>query len=282
MVPLKFKCDRQSLEVMYFSFVLPVMEYANVVWGGTYDIDLTKLERIHVDGMRLTTGATARSNIANLYKETKWQTITSRHRLSCLIMMYKIKNSLAPEYLSDLLPLENTERVRYSLRNQHDITIPFTRLESFKRSFFPSAIRMWNRLAVETRNSETLEEFKQQIKPRVEKNILYYYGKRWPCVHHSRIRIGCSKLKYDLCNNLHVINETYCECGADIEDAHHFFLKCPLYIDLRFELFNAISVYSQVNMNVILHGNSNLDYEQNKTIFDAVHSFILQTKRFIN
>lgn len=33
MVPLKFKLDRKSLEVMYNAFVLPIMEYGNVVWG---------------------------------------------------------------------------------------------------------------------------------------------------------------------------------------------------------------------------------------------------------
>ena len=48
MVPLKFKLDRKSLEVMYNAFVLPIMEYGNVVSGGSYDSDIAKLEHIHV------------------------------------------------------------------------------------------------------------------------------------------------------------------------------------------------------------------------------------------
>ena len=64
MTPLKFNIDRKSLETMCLSFVLPVMEYANAVWGGTYDSDMAKLECI--DAMHLVTGATARSNIPNL------------------------------------------------------------------------------------------------------------------------------------------------------------------------------------------------------------------------
>ena len=60
MVPLKYKLDRKSLEIMYKAFVLPSLEYANVVWGGSYDSDILKLEIIHVDAMRLVTGATAR------------------------------------------------------------------------------------------------------------------------------------------------------------------------------------------------------------------------------
>ena len=33
MIPLKFKLDRKSLEIMYKACVLPTLEYANVVWG---------------------------------------------------------------------------------------------------------------------------------------------------------------------------------------------------------------------------------------------------------
>ena len=142
MIPLKFKLDRYSLEVMYNSFVLPTMEYANVVWGGTYDCDILKLERIHIDGMRLVSGATARSNIANLYDETCWRTIGDRCDTAMILMMYKIKNNLSPEYLSYLLPPENNENTRYNLRNNHDIRIPASNLESFKRSFIPHAINL--------------------------------------------------------------------------------------------------------------------------------------------
>ena len=77
--PLKFKLDCHSLETMYKSFIIPAMEYAIQVWGDTYESDINKLEQIHVDGMQLVTGATARSNIANLYKETAWQYFLNSH-----------------------------------------------------------------------------------------------------------------------------------------------------------------------------------------------------------
>ncbi len=139
MIPLKFKLDRMSLEIMYKSFVLPTMEYANVVWGGTYDSDILKLEKIHVDGMRLVTGATARSNIANLYDETCFMSVSERRDNSMLVMLYKIKTNVAPDYLIDLVPRENQEYICYNLRNNDSITIPYARLETLKRSFVPFA-----------------------------------------------------------------------------------------------------------------------------------------------
>ena len=95
------------------------------------------------------------------------------------------------------------------------------------------------------------------------------------------MRIGCSKLKYDLCYNLHVINNPSCPCGALVEDANHFFLSCPNYDNLRLELFNAISVYSEVTIQIILHGNVNLNINLNKAIVDAVHLYIEKTNRFL-
>ena len=89
------------------------------------------------------------------------------------------------------------------------------------------------------------EQFKFYLhEKKNKKNTLYYYGKHWPQVHHSHIKIGCSNLKHDLCFNLHVINDPICECGADIEVAQHFFLNCPSYTDLCLDLFNQIAPFS--------------------------------------
>ncbi len=43
-----------------------------------------------MDGMRLVCGATKRSNIANLYKDTGWQSVQERRDRAMVIMLYKI------------------------------------------------------------------------------------------------------------------------------------------------------------------------------------------------
>ena len=67
MLSLKFKPDRYSLEAMYISIVRSRLDYASVVWGGTYKSDFLILEKIQVDAMRLITGATVCSNRLKLY-----------------------------------------------------------------------------------------------------------------------------------------------------------------------------------------------------------------------
>ena len=111
-------------------------------------------------------------------------------------------------------------------------------------------------------------------------NILYYYGDRWPQIHHARMRIGCSKLNNDLTNKLHVIDNASCACGHPIEDANHFFLECPLHHDLREELLDEINGLCEPTIENLIHGSLLLPMMENRLIFDAVHSFITNTTRF--
>ena len=86
-------------------------------------------------------------------------------------------------------------------------------------------------------------EFKTSLSEifNTDSKIHYYYGQRWANVHHSRMRIGCSGLNYDLHTNLHVINSPSCRCGAPQETANHYFMECILYDDQRLELRDVVS-----------------------------------------
>ena len=230
--------------------------------------------------MRLVTGATARSSISKLYADTSFLDIKTRCQNSMLCMLYKIKHNLCPSYLNDILPPENNEIIRYNLRNRDDIVQPNTRLDSLKRSFIPASIEKWNQLPIDARNLN-LENFKSYLKNKAgEKNVLFYYGQRWPSIHHARLRIGCSKLRYDLCFNLHVLEDASCDCQAVIEDAFHYFMSCPLYDEQRRSLRNVVLPLADFSIDNLLYGDPDCSVAENQAICDAVHCFILETGRF--
>ena len=265
---------------MYSSFVRSSMDYASAIWVGTYKSDILKLEKIQIDGMRLITGATARSNISLLYNETNFTSIQQRAANSMLILMYKIRNGICPTYLSNLVH-ENEQRQHYNLRSNASLEIPFARLESFKRSFVPHTCSLWNALHIDIQNAASLDVFKQRLNMRnTTGNKLYYYGKRRPAIHHARLRIGCSKLNSDLFYNLHVIESAQCQCGFVTEDAFHFFFNCHLYDNERQDLLRAVTNITEPLLPTILFGNKDLTMEENQEVFHAVHNFIQITKRF--
>jgi hypothetical protein len=163
MKAFKYKLDRRSLETIYTSFIRPTLEYADVLYAGTYDSDLCKLDTLQVEAMRIVTGATARSNISLLYEDLGWENLYSRRQVHCLSLMYKIVNGNAPQYLKELIPVRDQPVGALNLRSQanEEIRIPFARTESFNRSFLLFSIRLWNDLDREIRNISSLESFKQ-------------------------------------------------------------------------------------------------------------------------
>ena len=86
------------------SYLLPVVEYASVVWDGCSERDSQTLQKIQNEAARLVTGLTRSVSLENLYKECGWLSLSQQrrqqHRLS---FMYNVNAGLVP-YLSDLIP----------------------------------------------------------------------------------------------------------------------------------------------------------------------------------
>ena len=57
--------------------------------------------------MPLVTCATARSNIALLYRDTAWDSFATRRALAINKMMYEVKNKKVTDYLSVNVPHKN-------------------------------------------------------------------------------------------------------------------------------------------------------------------------------
>ena len=160
---LKFKLDKQSLETIYFSFIRSGMEYGDMLWTGTYENDLAKLDRIEIEALRIITGATARSNVNLTYSEVNWHPLRERRVNHSLIMMYKIINGLAPEYLANLMPGYIRDETQYNLRNRDSLRIPYARTETFRRSFLLHTVSLWNDLHPNIQHLPCLNSFKKAL-----------------------------------------------------------------------------------------------------------------------
>ena len=170
-----------------------------------------------------------------------------------------------------------------NLRNSNKYRVPFARLESYRRSFFPMTLSNWNSLDDSIREKPTLDSFTSSfVQPEDAISELLYYGSRWPSIHHARMRIGCSKLNAHLCYNLHVLASPRCPCGNEIEDPTHFFFHCPLFNAPRQKMLASLLLINNIDINInsLLWGDADLNMKANEMIFSAVHSYIIETSRF--
>ena len=162
---LKFTFSRVALNQIYLSYLLPIIEYSCVVWDGCTVQDINSLQKLQNEAARIVTGLTRSVSLDNLYRECGWVSLAERRRQQKkkkkkLLFMYKSINGLVPTYVSDLIPPLVGEISTYTLRNQHNITVPLYRIEISRKSCIPSPISAWNSLDIELCNSPSLVSFK--------------------------------------------------------------------------------------------------------------------------
>ena len=167
-----------------------------------------------------------------------------------------------------------------ALRNSSDLQILHTNYRLYYTSLLPSAVHDWNELPEQTRNSPSLNIFKNKLKFNLITPPRYYNtGKRLGQILHARLRTACSPLRQHLHSKI-IVDSPYCTCG-DIKDTHYFLFVCHQFTDLRRDLINSVSDICQPNFNVLLCGDISLTFDKkNKQIFKAVKEFIIKSKRF--
>ena len=74
---LKFDLDRKSLQIIYFSFIRPLLEYADIVWNNCTQYESLGLEQIQYEAARIVTGATRLVSINSLLTEAGWETLSA-------------------------------------------------------------------------------------------------------------------------------------------------------------------------------------------------------------
>ena len=97
---------------------------------------------------------------------------------------------------------------------------------------------------------------------------------------HTRIRVGCSNLNEDL--YYRNLKETpLCDCGYEIEDAEHYFLKCKNYEAIRQHIQDATNInIFKLGVEELIFGSEDKDTKENSDQFELIQYYIALTRRF--
>ena len=139
---------RRSLERLYLTYIRPILEYGNIVWDNISEKESNELEGIQLSAARIITGGKKGTSHLQLYNDFQWQTLKTRRANHKNFMMYKIKNNLAPETLTNLLPQAATKRHSHNIRSKENLTILKTKTAQTQKSFFPRTVKTWNDMSL--------------------------------------------------------------------------------------------------------------------------------------
>lgn len=211
---LKYILDRKSLQKLYFSFVRPVLEYADIIWDNIPEYLVNKIESIQLEAARIVTGGNRLASRHLLYKETGWEPLSKRRENHRLIQLHKIFHNMAPNYLSTIIQSQKTQGHNYNTRTTHPLREINTRTKLYFNSFFPATIRQWNALPKNVQSNPSLHFFKTYLyTSRIKIPNYFYFGTRIGQTLHSKLRLECSGLNLHLFQRK-LINSPLRICGS--------------------------------------------------------------------
>ena len=146
--------------MIYKAIIRSKMEYASSAWFGATPTALSQLDAVQRRAIR----------IIDLPEDDlishQIQPLGTRREVGALTLFHRMYYGEAPELLCQLLPehLQLDPRLRRSVRS-HDLAvqIPRSNLVSHKRSFVPSAARIWNSLPEYIPSLEKRACFKKEV-----------------------------------------------------------------------------------------------------------------------
>ena len=162
--------------LLYKSAIMPHLTYCHLVWHFCRASDSRKLERLQERALRFVYDNTNDSYDA-LLKKAKLSTLQNRRLQDILILMFKVKNKLTVNYVSDIFNINDANTRRYDLRNDDFVLPRFNTVSYGKHSLRFLGPKLWSKLSKEERHIESLGAFKSMIRKKDITSLLEGCGR---------------------------------------------------------------------------------------------------------
>ena len=137
-------------KLLYQAFILPILDYCNIVWAPTSASQTRRLERLH--SKYISSCTLADSSILRC-------SLTERRKFHSVMYIYKILKKLAPPYLNGVFDYAVNVTGRSS-RNPHRLFVPQINTNFGRRSLSYWGTTLWNALPPTLHDASTFTQFR--------------------------------------------------------------------------------------------------------------------------
>lgn len=136
-----------QLKLLYNAILLPHLTYCNLVWGINYPTHLNRLHLLQKRAARVILGLGYIDSVKHRLQEVGIIAIDELIQKRCMLLVYKIKHSMAPSQMQHLLHwrLSNSNVPR--VRNRGPMMVPFARTKYKQHTFKIFAPKLFNSLS---------------------------------------------------------------------------------------------------------------------------------------
>lgn len=146
-------------ERAYQTLVRPILEYSSTVWDPHLVGDIKQLEMVQRRAARYTLNRYHNiSSVTDMMHDLGWISLQARRERLKLCMVYKAVNNLTCLPITEYLTLNP-----YLAHHPYKFILPFTRIQCYQYSFFPTIVRPWNNLDPQIVTAPSYDLFKRRL-----------------------------------------------------------------------------------------------------------------------
>ena len=135
-----------QLKLLYNTLLLPHLNYCSLVWGINFESYTHRILVLQKRAARVILGLGYNESVLHKFPDIGLTPFIEIVNLKSMIMVYKIKNSIAPSQVRHLLNWRECNRQNHELRNNILLEIPHSRTACKQRTFRVYASKLCNKL----------------------------------------------------------------------------------------------------------------------------------------
>jgi hypothetical protein len=128
------------------------------------------IESVQYESARIVTGLRKGTSRVKMYGELGWDSLQNRRKKQKLIIMFKALEGVLPNYITNTIISYNNIEPNYMVINPRFFIPPQCRTKSYKDSFCPTVLDIWNQLDNDTRNIQLVSSFKIKLNADIDKS----------------------------------------------------------------------------------------------------------------
>ena len=165
--------NEESLLTLYYCFIYPFLIYCNNVWGNTYKTNLSKLQILQNQVLRIITGSKPRCLVDPLYKNLGILNLSEINVYLTGMFMYKIYNQDVPHVFDDFF-MYNYEVHDHDTRSSNYFHVPHIKSNLSAFGIKYHGVIIWNKILKAKLKPDCSElSFKMMLKNIYCKNLLH-------------------------------------------------------------------------------------------------------------
>ena len=158
---IKHLLPRFARLLYYNSLVLPLFDYGDIIWGDKNNSTLMQsLQILQNKAAKIILDRPVHSSATDALQTLNWLNLSKRRLYHRCLYVFKCKNDLLTSHLR-LVTLHDVHR--YNTRNAQDFRLPAVKTNWGKQRLSYHAIKDWNSLSLDVRNSTTIATFKSKF-----------------------------------------------------------------------------------------------------------------------